>query len=277
MARHYAWVASFLAMAMLPQSGMADPLPLRAIEKDGKGLSVKLDPGTLRLEVCSDRIIRVSYSPTEIIPTRQEFSVVKRWADAPFTVGEDDRAVTVSTPQMSVRVDRTTGALAFADASGRVFLQESPTGGKKMTPAMINGESTFAVEQSFVSPADELLLGMSQSQDGIWNWRGIPIELRQQNTQTAIPVMISSKGYGLLWNNASLTDFNPADNEIPLKPQDPSAKYDGGGPTATEQIKGAAAKRGSGLAAHTGTFTSDAAGRLRFLREERRPKAGADH
>jgi alpha-D-xyloside xylohydrolase len=265
MVRRYAWVAPFLAMTMLTQCGMADPLPLCAIERDRKGITVKLDPGTLRLAVCSDRILRVSYSRTESIPTRQEFSVVKQWADAPFTVSENDRAVTVSTPQMSVRVDRATGALAFADVSGRAFLKETTTGGKKMTPAKVNGESTFTVEQSFMSPPDELLMGMSQSQDGIWNWRGMPIELRQQNTQTAIPVMVSSKGYGLLWNNASLTEFNPADDEIPLKPQDPAAKDDVGGPTATEQIKGAAKKGVSGLLAHTGTFTSDAAGDYVFF------------
>lgn len=254
-----------MTMTMSVASAPANPLPVRAVEKDDKGLTVKLDPGTLRLEVCSERIIRVSYSPAETLPARQEFSVVKQWTRVPFTVNEDDRAVTVSIPQMRASVERTTGAVTFADASGRAFLQETPTGGKKMTPAKVNGESTFSVEQSFVSPADELLMGMSQSQDSVWNWRGIPIELRQQNTQTAIPVMVSSKGYGLLWNNASLTDFNPADDEIPLKPQDRSTDFEAGGPTATEQIKGDAKKADAGLPARTGTFTSDVAGDYVFF------------
>jgi alpha-D-xyloside xylohydrolase len=44
----------------------------------------------------------------------------------------------------------------------------------------------------------------------------MPQQLRQLNTQIAVPMLVSSRGYGLLWNNASLTDFNPADAEVPL-------------------------------------------------------------
>ena len=105
-----------------------------------------------------------------------------------------------------------------------------------MTPALVNGETTFHSEQSFVSPPDEFLYGMAQGQDAVWNWRGMPIELRQQNTQTALPVLVSSKGWGLLWNNASFTDFNPVDDEVPLVLEGPVTTVDANGPTATEQI-----------------------------------------
>ena len=171
--------------------------------------------------------------------------------------------MTLSTARMSVRVDRATGRLTFADALGRMFLQETATGGKKMVPVTPNGEATFNVEQSFESPADEQLYGMSQSQDGIWNWRGMPIELRQQNTQTAIPVLISSKGFGLFWNNASLTEFNPVDNEVPLELQNP-ALNDASGPTATEQI-GVNKKPEQPLAVHQGIFIADDEGDYVFF------------
>lgn len=91
------------------------------------------------MEVCSGQIIPVSYSPAETLPVRQEFSVNKQWTDVPFNVHEDDRTVTVSMPQTSVRIDRATGALAFADASGHIFLQETSADGKKMTPVRVNG------------------------------------------------------------------------------------------------------------------------------------------
>lgn len=243
----------------------ANPMPVQSIEREANGLTLKLDPGILRLEVCSEHAVRISYSPGAAMPTRQDFSVVEQWLPVPFTVSEGKGVVTLSTGSVSVKVDRGTGALTFADGSGRVFLQERTTGGKIMTPATINAESTYTVEQSFVSPEDEHLYGMSQSQDGIWNWRGIPIELRQQNTQTTIPVLISSKGYGLLWNNASLTDFNPVDNEIRLTVEDSAAKTDAGGPNATEQIDSAGKKKESPLPVHQGTFTSNAEGDYVFF------------
>jgi alpha-D-xyloside xylohydrolase len=40
--------------------------------------------------------------------------------------------------------------------------------------------------------------------------------LSQANTNISIPFVLSSKGYGILWNNASLTDFNPADQSIAI-------------------------------------------------------------
>src|SRR5208283_2071013 len=56
-----------------------------------------------------------------------------------------------------------------------------------------------------------------QHQEGFFNLRDIPIRLLQSNTNIAIPFLISTKGYGLLWNNAALTDFNPADLPVHLE------------------------------------------------------------
>ena len=67
-----------------------------------------------------------------------------------------------------------------------------------------------------MSPADEALYGLGQHQEGIFNLRELPLRLQQANTNISIPVLVSTKGYGLLWNNASLTDFNTADEPITL-------------------------------------------------------------
>ena len=37
--------------------------------------------------------------------------------------------------------------------------------------------------------------------------------------------MLSSKGYGILWNNPSLTDFNPADQKIAIDPNTGKGKF----------------------------------------------------
>ena len=58
------------------------------------------------------------------------------------------------------------------------------------------------------------MYGLGQHQEGIFDVRGVPIRLSQANTNISIPFLLSSKGYGILWNNASLTDFNPADLSI---------------------------------------------------------------
>src|SRR4029434_8696556 len=44
-------------------------------------------------------------------------------------------------------------------------------------------------------------------------------------TNISIPFLLSSKGYGILWNNASLTDFNPADQFIAIDPTTGKGKF----------------------------------------------------
>ena len=73
-----------------------------------------------------------------------------------------------------------------------------------------------SVSQQFPLAAGEALHGLGQHQEGFFNLRDIPVELLQANSNIAIPFLISTNGFGLLRNNASLTDFDPATQEIHL-------------------------------------------------------------
>ena len=76
-----------------------------------------------------------------------------------------------------------------------------------------NGVATL----SFDTPADDHQFGLGQFQDGYSDVRGLPRRLTQVNTQISIPMLLSSKGYGILWNNYGLTEFNPADQSVCLQ------------------------------------------------------------
>ena len=176
-----------------------------------------MSPGKMKLTVCSDGIVRVMYSPTATMPAGLDFVVTNHsWKSTSFKVAESNGQLTLTTRKLKVAVDEATGAVSFYDVSGKLLLAEPAGGGKTMTAVTVNGESSFQPEQTFTSPADEFIYGLGQFQEGIWNWRGMPQQLRQLNTQISIPMIVSSYGYGLLWNNASLTEFNPADTEVTL-------------------------------------------------------------
>ncbi len=81
------------------------------------------------------------------------------------------------------------------------------------------------MQQTFLSSADEAQYGLGQHQEGIFNVHEIPIRLQQANTNISIPVVLSSNGYGILWNNPSLTDFNPADQKIVIDPKTGKGKF----------------------------------------------------
>jgi alpha-D-xyloside xylohydrolase len=209
--------AGFITACIMPQSAFAGPVPVESVQTDADGVTLTMSPGKMKLTVCSDSIVRVMYSPNATLPAGQDFVVTNHaWPRPSFKVGDAGGQWTITTRKLQVAVEKASGVVAFRDAAGHLLLSEPAGGGKTLTPATVNGESAFRPEQSFASPADEYLHGLGQFQEGIWNWRGMPQQLRQLNTQIAVPMIVSSYGYGLLWNNASLTDFNPVDTQVTL-------------------------------------------------------------
>jgi len=93
-----------------------------------------------------------------------------------------------------------------------------------------DGTATLA----FASPEDECLFGLGQFQDGFSNVRGLSRRLTQVNTQISIPMLLSSKGYGILWNNYGLTEFNPAANSIRLSKREGAGQREEVNVTSTE-------------------------------------------
>jgi alpha-D-xyloside xylohydrolase len=250
---------------------VAVPIPVQSAEKDGSGVTVKLKSGLLRLEVCDDRTIHVTCSSTDRLPKNVEFVVNRRWKPISFEWIEKPDKLVLRTARMGVETDRATGVLTFVDAEGKTLLQEPTDGGRTITKIQaasgdVSQEQTYRVYQTFLSPADEYLYGMAQCQDGVWNWRGMPIELRQLNTQAALPVLVSSRGYGLFWNNASLTDFNPVDQEIGLSSGGDASPANG--PTATEQLNGQVRDPAGPRGAKSGTFTTGQAGEYVFFAKD---------
>ncbi|MGB8029917.1 MAG: glycoside hydrolase family 31 protein [Terracidiphilus sp.] len=170
--------------------------------------------GVLRIDVCSDRIIHVIASPIRKIPPGMVPAVIHPCNDNDFKVVSDKSMVAIHTAALQISVDRETGALGFLSADGKPILSEPADGGRTLTPATIDGTPAFHVQQEFLSSQDEALYGLGQHQEGFFNLRNTPVRLLQANTNISIPVVLSTNGYGLLWNNASLTDFNPADQPI---------------------------------------------------------------
>lgn len=235
---------------------LADQPAVRSMERQASGVSLALPGGVLEIRPVLDRAIRVRFSDGKT-PPAPDFVMDQKLAIPAFQVDETSAAVTVSTAKMKAVVDRATGAVEFEDQTGKVFLAEKP-GTRLLQPVTLQGRACFTVGQTFDSPATEKLYGLGQYQDGLWNWRGIPLEMRQLNTQISVPVLISNLGYGLLWDNASRTDFNLPGDPIALSSSSHSATA-ANAPTATEQL-GSAKTPSPGRSLRTGSYTTGSAG-----------------
>ncbi|HUB27734.1 MAG TPA: glycoside hydrolase family 31 protein, partial [Tepidisphaeraceae bacterium] len=64
------------------------------------------------------------------------------------------------------------------------------------------------VQQTFRITGDEGIYGLGQHQAGLMNYRGSIVHLEQANMDVAVPMLLSSAGYGVLWDNPSITDVD---------------------------------------------------------------------
>jgi hypothetical protein len=63
------------------------------------------------------------------------------------------------------------------------------------------------MRQEWQANADEALYGLGQHQLGLMNIKGFDLDLWQRNTEVVVPFLVSSRGYGILWDNTSWTRF----------------------------------------------------------------------
>ena len=181
--------------------------PVKKVQQESDGAVFTMSTGTLKLQVCSDSVIRVLYSPTASFPKRPDYVVIKEsWPESKFTMQSTDDAVVLSTSLLKITVTRKDGAIAYANANGVSLVQEAS---RSMTPEKVNGEDTYRAE-SFISiyGSHEALYGLGQHQAGVWNYRGESVDISQDNSNISVPLLVSSKGYGIFWNNASRSRFN---------------------------------------------------------------------
>jgi alpha-D-xyloside xylohydrolase len=182
--------------------------PVNSVDPQPDGVVLVLQSGFLRFQVCSDSIVHVVYSMERDVPERTDFLVTKKtWPKADFTLHTDDpKLITLTTAKLKIEVTRADSSVIFYDSSGHKLTQENT---RTLTPTEVNGEKTYHSER-FVNMWDtqETFYGLGQHQAGVWNYRGESVDLSQDNTNISIPLLLSSNGYGIFWNNGSRSRFN---------------------------------------------------------------------
>jgi len=199
----------FLSLSLGRSYGQWLPVnPVKSVEPLPNGAEITLATGYLRLQVCNDSIVHVVYSLERTLPRRPDFLIVKQdWPGAKFTLETSDpKAITLVTSRLRIVINRENSALVFQDSTGHKLAQEDT---RSLTAVEVNGEKTFHAER-FVNMWDtqEAFYGLGQHQAGVWNYRGEAVDLSQDNTNISVPLLLSSNGYGIFWNNGSRSRFN---------------------------------------------------------------------
>ena len=206
-----------IATAQMP--GQDRPsLPATGIQKTDHGMQATIGNEVLEATVCSDAVIHVVAVPDGANTKAQQHPwMLDSQQSCPgtaFTFSQDARSAGLKTALLELVLDLERGNLSFRSTAGQVLLREGNSLPRTFEPVELNGDHTFRVTDRFSPVIAEAFYGLGQHQSGMFNYRGATVELGQNNTDVAIPLLVSSKGYALMWSTAALTEV---DNRFPLE------------------------------------------------------------
>ena len=180
-------------------------------KKTSDGLIFTLNQGVMKIKICKDDLVEVSYSILDQFVPKSSLVVVNKWAVTPkFSITEKGSEIIVTTGKLKIGIDKATNAISYKDLNDKLILAEDGSDGKTMTSATIAGIQTFNCTTQFLSPTDEALFGLGcHPEDTLSiNYKGRNQDLAIRYMTGAIPVLLSNKGYGLMWDNYSPSAFS---------------------------------------------------------------------
>lgn len=204
--------------------------------QNGNYLTVQLKqhqnygPSQIRLQVVSDRIIRVQATAEQSFRSKQSLIIVPQNSKAKYKVEEQGDDLIITTAAMRAVLNEATGQITFYDLKDQVLLKEVAQGGKTFKPFTVPdreiGVDIAKVPEAqkhgwswralFDSPDNEAFYGLGQHQSEELNMKGKNEDLFQYNTKVSVPFVISNKNYGILWDSYSYCRWGNPDDYLQL-------------------------------------------------------------
>ena len=185
-----------------------------SFDKNPDGITFNLDKGLMKVKICLDNMVEVKYTELPVFMDKPSLVVTNEWKTIPtFAVSENEKEIIISTAKLHVIVNKQSNSVKYTDFNGKTILSEDDSQSKSMTSATIAGIDVYNCTTIFNSPPDESLYGLGcHPEDSLSiNYKGRNQYMAIIYMTGAIPVLLSTKGYGLLWDNYSASNFYGAE------------------------------------------------------------------
>jgi alpha-D-xyloside xylohydrolase len=171
------------------------------------GVELRTPNQNVRVQFYGDDRVRVLKSLDSAFAGQSSLVVLQAVPQAVgLKIRENNKTVEMFSLKMTLRLHKKDGRIVFLSPHGETVLEERGPAG--ITPVEMPFEKhAFSVEQKFKLQPREGVYGLGQHQDGFMNYRGRTIKLVQSNTEAVTPFLLSTEGYGILWDNCSKTVF----------------------------------------------------------------------
>lgn len=180
----------------------------------GKQLTISTDKGQANITLLADNAVRVRYGGEQTLP--ELFYLGENKGEVKYKQKANKSQIIITTKRMMISIDKASGILSLFTINGKERKLVLTELSHSLTASTLHDEATHKACLTIDSPEDEHLYGLGQFQDGYLNVRGLSRRLTQVNTQISMPMVLSSRGFALLWNNYGLTEFNQGTQSVAL-------------------------------------------------------------
>jgi alpha-D-xyloside xylohydrolase len=214
-------------------------MPILNYQTQPDGLLIQSERGRLALTVYSSRAVRVRYTERSEFSNHPSLMIVAQPdGHVRFDVCETAGSLLFSTADWTIEIDRQTLAFTYRDAVGYLLTREPARGGKTLEEvdvaisvfeeATISEDSenvdgvrmragnvrkvvdrqAYHTKLEFEWADGEALYGLGSHEEDMLNLRGQRQYLYQHNMKAVVPVLVSTRGYGILLDSYSLMTFH---------------------------------------------------------------------
>ena len=170
-------------------------------------------PEVLKIEAWGKNGLRIRATALAALDESRDWALLPKGPERAEITVEGESAL-VRNGDIAARLSPS-GRISFLNKAGEVILEErwrnrdvpgatynsTNVSAREFRPAV---GGTYRLAYRFEASEGEKLFGMGQYQDGCLELKGCVLELAQRNSQASVPFLLSSRGYGLLWNNPAI-------------------------------------------------------------------------
>jgi alpha-D-xyloside xylohydrolase len=153
------------------------------------------------------RIVRVNANLGRVHTIQPSLAVIARPAAVPFKVEDKGERLVISSTKLRISIEKQTGALRFVKPDGVEITRERSASPAEIKEVTVSNEPTYEVKQSFTLSTDESLYGLGQYNQSYMDYRGQEVLLVQTNIGSVVPMLVSTRRYGILWDIYSKSIF----------------------------------------------------------------------
>lgn len=185
----------------------------QSVEQTKQGVQFSAQDLDIKIEFYSNNIVRVYKTPKGISYDKKSLSVVKLPEKTAVNFEQKGNNTLLKSSSIQVEVNPVTGGISFYDASGKLLLKDKDYG-TQFSAIDDGGTPSFKVREGFLLDKNEAVYGVGQIMDNKFNRRNSSHHMQNENMSTYSPYFMSVKGYGVFWDNNSISDYNDNPQEL---------------------------------------------------------------